>query len=275
LDDLIRFCGLLLLSGLDVLGKRAKLAAVTASDQPGAEVSADERRYLIDQIDTLTCECYSLGMTPSGNQCVQAREHLTSKIGCEAVSVLLKNLRDTIIGELGDQLFAHVPAARSDYFEKNGRPLFGERVAAAFPSADYDIKEAGNCFAVGAWTATVFHLMRVVERGLRVLARDRKVTFSQPIEFQQWAVIIENIESNLDDIDSLPKGEKKSDAQSFYRGALVEARAFKDVWRNHVMHARKSYDEGVALSVMGHVRSFMQRLAENLSEDRTTPLEWK
>jgi hypothetical protein len=273
---LIRFCGLRLLSGLDVAGIRARRAAASASEQPGAEVADDERRYIMDLMDSLMLECYLIGMKASGNQCVQAKSRLSSgKIGFEALNFMLVNVRDTVIGELGDQLFAHVPAARSDYFEKDGHPLFGERVAAAFPSADYDIKEAGNCFAVGADTATVFHLMRAVERGLRVLARDRNVVFPLPIEFQEWAVIIEKIESNLDDIDRLPKGEKKSDAQSFYRGALVEARAFKDVWRNHVMHARDSYDEGVAQSVMGHVRRFMQRLAEKLSEDRTTPLEWK
>jgi hypothetical protein len=47
--------------------------------------------------------------------------------------------------------------------------LFGPKVAAAFPSqeATYEIQETGSCLALGRNTAAVFHLMRVLEKGLR------------------------------------------------------------------------------------------------------------
>jgi hypothetical protein len=50
----------------------------------------------------------------------------------------------------------------------------------------------------------------------------------------------------------------------FYRGALGEFEAFKDTYRNNVMHVRKDYDEPQALSVMNHVREFI--LAAKIDE---------
>jgi hypothetical protein len=49
--------------------------------------------------------------------------------------------------------------------------LLGDAVTAKFPDAVVEIRNAGNCLAVGCSTAAVFHLMRVVEFGLRALSR--------------------------------------------------------------------------------------------------------
>ena len=45
--------------------------------------------------------------------------------------------------------------------------------------------------------------------------------------------------------------------RKLFLGCRVECRHFRNVWRNHLAHARESYDEPVALSVMKHVESFM------------------
>ena len=41
--------------------------------------------------------------------------------------------------------------------------LFGNFVEDHFPSASPEISEAGKCFALARYSATVFHLMRVLE----------------------------------------------------------------------------------------------------------------
>ena len=46
----------------------------------------------------------------------------------------------------------------------------------AFPSANNDILEASNCLALERGTATVMHLMRVAEVGLKALASALGVT---------------------------------------------------------------------------------------------------
>ena len=61
--------------------------------------------------------------------------------------------------------------------------------------------------------------------------------------------------------------------RDFYTGALGEVEAFKDEYRNHVMHTRKSYEEPAALNVMNHVRGFMERLSAKTNE-RGKVIRW-
>lgn len=185
----------------------------------------------------------------------------------------LMNLTASIQIELANIALAFIPAGKSKYFEQE--MLFGEPVWKAFPSARADIREAGNCFATGAHTATVFHLMRAAEVALRVLATNLQVTFSDPIEFQIWDTIIDEAQDKANAVcKSLPSKKAKIEAREFYNGAIGEFRAFKEM-RNPVMHTRRTYDEPMAQSAMNHVREFMQRLAKKLREGRRNPIKWK
>jgi len=76
-------------------------------------------------------------------------------------------LRMIFLADVG--LLVALPSANARYFA--GEPLFGEAVENAFPDVSYDIAEAGKCRAFGRWTATVMHLMRVLEAGLAALGR--------------------------------------------------------------------------------------------------------
>jgi len=50
----------------------------------------------------------------------------------------------------------HVPKMIASYFEHPN--LFGIDVSRHFPSAKFDIREAGSCLALGRNTACVYHL---------------------------------------------------------------------------------------------------------------------
>jgi len=169
--------------------------------------------------------------------------------------------------------FALVPRDSASYFEQP--KLFGSAVYDAFPSARADIQEAGNTFATGAHTASVFHLMRAVEIAIRVLARDRRVPLPDEYNLKGWGELIDSIARRVDDINGWLRNPTRVKALSFYQGAVIEARAFKDAWRDHVMHSRRSYDALEAQGAMNHVQAFMQRLAVRLSEHKRTPLLWR
>jgi hypothetical protein len=55
---------------------------------------------------------------------------------------------------------------------------------------------------------------------------------------------------------------------------MMELRAFKNKFRNGVMHTRDQYDRDEAMSAFNHVRQFMQILAGKVSEQTRTPLIW-
>jgi hypothetical protein len=180
----------------------------------------------------------------------------------------LQELDRAIRRDLFERTFMYLPRDKQEYFDK--RELFGGAVRQRFPKAADDIKEAGNCYATGNHTACVFHLMRVLEHGLRALAKRLQVSFKNkkgatvPLDLQEWGAIIGNIETKIAEKKNLPKGKQKSEELEFFSQAANEFRYFKDAWRNHVMHTRTTYDEHDAAKVMEHVRSFMQHIATKL-----------
>jgi len=99
----------------------------------------------------------------------------------------------------------------------------------------------------------VFHLMRVLERGLNVLAGRLAVSFDR----RNWENVINDIES------AIKKAVSGSDPEQrkLYAETARHFRFIKDAWRNDIMHVRDEYDEGKALSVLTHVHEFMRALA--------------
>jgi HEPN domain-containing protein len=170
-------------------------------------------------------------------------------------------LRNIIKDGLRDRLFMFVPKDQAPWYEKeNG---FGMKVTKAFPSAIEDIKEAGTCYATGRYNACVFHLMRVLEHGLRALATEVCLDFDQ----QQWHTIINQIISVINKgSEKLKQGSKKTKRLQFLSEAAIEFRYFKDAWRNHVSHNRANFDQPEALMILNHIKSFMVHLSTQLSE---------
>jgi hypothetical protein len=133
----------------------------------------------------------------------------------------------------------------------------------AFPSIEIDAYSATDCYALEHNTASVFHCMRILERGLAAMADDFGLVF----DLQQWNTIIEQIESKTTEIrKTLPRGSGKNERMQFLSEAAKEFFYFKDGWRNYVSHNRGRYDEHQAAGILEHARTFMDHLATQLSE---------
>jgi hypothetical protein len=186
-------------------------------------------------------------------------------VTCSAVNSALQALDLSYLNELRRQVYLHItPDKLKFYFEGKDRckrNIFGDEVDKAFPSTREDIYEAGNCLALERWTASVFHCMRTLELGLQALATELSISFSGTLDLQNWQNIIESIESEILKLEKIPKSKYKSNTLKFFSGAAMQFRWFKEAWRNHVAHVRESYDEGKAVSILTHVREFMQQLA--------------
>jgi hypothetical protein len=60
--------------------------------------------------------------------------------------------------------------------------------------------------------------------------------------------------------------------QAFYSGAIGQLHAFKDTYRNVVMHVRRDYDELDALRAINQVRDFMNGLSVKIGEKTRRPI---
>lgn len=238
---------------------KSYLEKLSALDDSLAKISMPISRARIEQI------AYPLRM--------QVKFHRSADVSFDVFHHNVDDLCATVIGELKEHTFVYIPKAQAAYFEKDS--LFGDAVALSFPSIKAELKEAGNCLAADLNTAAVFHLMRVAERGMRSLANDRRVKFDKgPIEMQDWKSIVGQMEKEIAKVSNWPKSKQRAQAEEFYNTALEEFRGFKDAWRNHVMHARRNYNDKDAVGVLSHVCRFMQLLSTRISETTRTPVRW-
>lgn len=141
--------------------------------------------------------------------------------------------------------------------------LFGPEVSSKFTPAIKDIEEAGQCFAFDRYTASVFHLMRIVEVGLRALGASLNDAELDPRKNPSWDRILGRCDRELAKPYDQRSPEWKSD-QQFYANATANLRAVKDAWRNPTLHVERSYDEREASEIWNAVRAFMRHLATKL-----------
>lgn len=189
------------------------------------------------------------------------RRQITFPMTQDELATEYRVLRETIDNEAKQHFIYRYPASRSQIlstWRSDWQPTL-----TSFPSAKADILASVDLWALQHSTASVFHLMRVLEHGLRALASDLGRTF----DVQNWQNILDEIESEIrQQSKTLPRGASKSERLRFLSGAAKEFHFFKDGWRNYVSHSRAIYDEHQAHSVMDHVRSFMNGLSSHLSE---------
>ncbi len=175
-------------------------------------------------------------------------------------NLLIKTVRH----ELRNKLFLFVEPHRAEFYESD--KLVSEKVQKAFPKSTDEIRMAGNTYAASLDTAVVFHCMRAVEIGLRTLAQDLNITFSNPVELMQWQDVANAVSSAIKKIANTPKTQKRDDDLRFYSQAASQFQYFKDGWRIHVAHARETYTEPQAKDVIEHVCAFFETLSDQLEE---------
>lgn len=159
----------------------------------------------------------------------------------------------TLHAELAAISFVAIPREYIRYYSTE--PLFGLKAFEQFPRAIYDIEEAGKCLAFERSTACVFHLMRVMEEGLKILARALAIPYAP-----SWEAYLRQIKDRVDE-DHLKKTSEWKQMEPFYKDLLGDLQMVKIAWRNPTMHIVRKYTPEEAEGIFGAVRTMMQRLA--------------
>lgn len=182
-------------------------------------------------------------------------------------------LRQSVEADLEKHFFVQIPPAKAEFIYR----LKGnwKRVWEAMPDSKYDIEESVDCYALDKNTASVFHSMRIAEWGLRAFCghlgfKDVRATNKRgkntltPVAFATWETILNQLRPHAKQkSDNVKNRIRKQCLQEFYYSAIAEIEGFKDAWRNHVMHTRRSYSSEDALAALTHVQRFMNLLISN------------
>ena len=215
----------------------------------GEDVEAGDLAIkFIPNVTELRAECEKLGLKVS----VASADEFICLADLMTVKTLVQHLRQlesVVHNEMKSHKFFWVD--ESSYYDQ--RQPFGSRVAVWFPELQYDITEAGNCIAFDRGTASVFHLMRVLEVGVQRFGTRLGVLLTSEMNWQQI----------LDQVNPAIKAMKAKDQQTI---AISQVAAHlytvKVSWRNPTMHPTSKYTLEEAKDIYQNVKTFMGSLAD-------------
>ena len=179
----------------------------------------------------LHCEKTGLGLSATAAQRGMALLQKPTA-SFKALGEVVDDISRRIEDELKGKLFLYIQPEKAKLYDPP-KPLFGEAVAKSFPSASDDIAEAGKCLAADRGTAAVFHLMRVMEVGLKTLSKQLAIPYAP-----SWNSYLKKIAEQLEFKwkDKTPEWKKD---EGFYSEAAAHLGAVKFAFRNPTMHIVK------------------------------------
>jgi hypothetical protein len=196
-------------------------------------------------------EAQRLGLRSVVRQLDRVKEHFSAAgTTTTTMRAMIVDVYNRMLESLEDSFFLSVPVENVPLY-RSTEPLFGTDVAAKFPEMNEDIDEAGKCLALNRSTAAVFHLMRIIEIGVRRFGDRLGIELTTE---KNWQPI-------LDEINKAIKGmDHKLPQTKAYAATSSHLYNVKIAWRNEVMHPKQTYTEKEARAVFSSVDTFIRDL---------------
>ena len=174
------------------------------------------------------------------------------------LEMLLLQVMPRLCDEFGEQTFLALSSREATLYGV-AEPPFGSEVAEKFKSAIYDINEAAKCLALGRSTASVFHLMRVVERGLRAVYLCMGLTVP---DNNSWGIWLKGIRD-----ERMRRGDRKWSENDYFQDVYSRLDATKDAQRDPTIHIETIHTESEAAVIYENTKALMQKIASRMDED--------
>lgn len=233
-------------------------AAFSSAAEVDDRVSDAGIREVASRMVVIAKEANHLGLKMTMLQAARILTWLKENRKGDALTGLLEDLNRRFTDEMEGVQFFFVPGSRIEFYQ-GSKHLLGETAFDAFPSCRDEITEAGKCFTVGQFDASVFHLMRAMEPVLELLANSLGLTE----KFNNWNRLLDQVGAEVK--RQFPKSDDSK--RIFFSGAESHLRAIKDAWRNPTMHSLAArYGEQEAKDLIHHVCSLLRHLASELRE---------
>lgn len=171
--------------------------------------------------------------------------------------------RQALIDDLSQHLFLAVDSHSAARYRE---PLADWNEVVSSFGCSFDIEEGQKCFALGRYTAAVFHFMKVVESAVLELQM-----------FLKESDVQAHFGSVLRKLENLTQKQKYDDVKEelkpyleFMRDVLAQLHAVKDSWRDKVAHVdariipMETFTEELAKGVHDATLLLMKKLADGL-----------
>lgn len=177
----------------------------------------------------------------------------------DMLAMTLRNLTQRIYDELQVHKFHYVAPEYTDLVLSK-TPPFGENVSAKFAELSTDIAEGAKCLALGRATASVFHLMRVMERVVQRFGEKLQITLNPKQE--TWYQIMKEVSKKMEAMPFNSTIEKETKER--FALAAMHLDTVRLACRNDVMHPKGVYTPEEADAVFASVRTFVMDIADLL-----------
>jgi HEPN domain-containing protein len=245
----------------------ATIVQITVGGEKARELPVEktQRTSAITNLEALMeqakAKILGAGVTVAGIERLIRKLKDDDDLSLDDFSILAEQIESRLYDELEMRHVFVLDAEHAAYFE--GAAL-SPQVTAQFPSAAYDLDEAGKCLSLARSTAAVFHLMRAMEVVLRAVRACIGIQIPLEGTERNWGTILRRISETLDH----RKGFAEND---LFREMCALLHSVKDAWRNNTMHVENKYTEEEAEHVYRTVRGFMKKVAARMDE-RGLPL---
>jgi hypothetical protein len=237
---------------------------INASEASGdleLDEQLEEALASFDRIEDYVKELHStlieMGLTVSAHAAsmfLRRDKHEDNKrLAANQNKFLIDHLVMTIHAELRGRIAMMIPFDRIPFYKTDGTFL-GKEIIQKFPYLSEDAAEAGNCFALGRYTTSVFHLMRLMERVVQDFGRKMGVELN--VEEETWGQILVHGNNAIEKMPTASREEKKKRIQFDACYKLLDG--VRTAWRNDIMHPKQDYSAERARDLIGVFKSFVE-----------------
>ena len=179
-----------------------------------------------------------------------------------AMKARIESLEAAMRSEMKSHLFLWVDGQRAGFYTKSGQELLGQECSSRFASVIGEAEEAMRCYAVGRFTASAFHLMRMTEVGVRALG----LAIGFKIKNENWGRILAEFQRQKALLPATKPPHWKGRFKKLNTiGAHLEA--VNEGWRNRIAHLDLVYGEEQARHLLTVIPHFLANEAQTIDED--------
>jgi hypothetical protein len=209
----------------------------------------------------------------------QLNARVTSQIVDELINALHNNryismadiaqyydeIDTTLKRELNLTKLISLSPKEQDLFEPTN-PLFGFEFEQRFQTAGaFEVDESAKCLALGRSTASVFHSMRVMEVGIRAVARCLGIPDPLKPAERNWGTVLKAIKDGIE--GKWSGSQRMSGDGALFEQIHASLDAVRNPWRNATMHVENKYTDDEAEHIFVAVKGFMKKLSSRMDED--------
>lgn len=236
---------------------------------PDVPFAPEKKDTLLNSLKSTHDVCSEVNLPVSALGIEWAQKQVEAEgVTVRRVGEVFRELTRRIQDELSSLRFLYVPPDRALYYQqtikadatKTKHSLLSDKAKKKFPQSIEDAEEAANCIALGRYTASVFHMMRIMERGVQRLGKKLRVAI--PVKEKDWGQISNHINGALKQLPNSTPQEKRIHAR--YAKAAVYLDNVRESWRNPTMHPKETYTEEEAENAFRFVKQYIDYLANIL-----------